>query len=215
MSSDGDMTPAGPRPIVRVIRLCLTLFAMVFLVGIAVGFWAGHSKQGGGSFSTAAIVVIGLWLLSIALLLIPAVRDIRALSASLTALPRRERVSLQFLGIATVVGLIGGVATFASNEAGWFINRSGALSPTVAVITSVLLATLAPWMTWRWWHAIDEHERSAYADGAQYAGHFALFAGMAWWVLARARLVPEPDVITLIIAMSFVWTGVWLRRRYF
>lgn len=214
MSPNAETSGSEIRTGVRILRLALTTMAIVALFGAAAGFWAGHRNSGGGALSAKAMIVIGLWALAIALLLIPTVRDIRGLSANMQDVPRRERVSLRLLVIAMGAGVVGGMMAVVSMETGWLTDGNGTLSPTLAIIYTALLCTLAPWLTWRWWRAIDEHEQAAYTEGANLAGHFVMFAGLGWWILNRAKLVPEPDVIVLIVAMSFVWTGVWLSRRF-
>ncbi|UVO53967.1 hypothetical protein [Sphingomonas sp. SUN039] len=215
MTSSTDYAPTGPSTTVRVLRITLLAFLLIAATGFVVGFMAAHRDRGDPDMSLRALAILAAVALASAAAAFQIFRDGRRLFTGVSGLPRRERASLRWLGIALGAGLVGGVATVVSDDAGWLTDTRGTLSPALAIACAVLLATLAPWLTWRWWREIDEHEQAAYTEGANVAGHFTLLGGIAWWVLARARLVPEPDVMALVVAMSFVWTGVWFYRRYF
>ncbi len=215
MTSSTDDAPTGPLTTVRIVRTVLLALLIIAASGFVVGFIAAHRDRGGHEFSLRALAILATVALGSMAAAFQIFRDVRSLVTGASALPRRDRASLRWLGIALAGGLVGGVVTVVSQDAGWLTDGSGALSPALAVVAAVLLATLAPWLTWRLSREIDEHEQAAYTEGANVAGHFVLLGGIAWWVLAQAALVPEPDVMTLVIAMSFVWTGVWFYRRYF
>lgn len=219
MTSSPDNTaetaPATKSIAVRVIRTIGLYIFVAAAVGFLAAFVHAHQEDGNRDWSWRAIAIMAGVALALGAALFQMFRDIGSLFGGRSALPRRERVSLRLLGIATVAGAVGGVLSVVSTETGWLTDGKGVLSPTLAIFYVVLLSTLAPWLTTRWWRAIDEHEQAAYVEGANIAGHFVMWAGIGWWVLARAKLVPEPDVIVLVIAMSFVWTGVWLYRRFF
>jgi hypothetical protein len=210
-----EAAPATSSIAVRAVRAIGLFIFLAAAAGVLVGFVDAHRDSGNPSWSWRALAILAGVGLAICAALFQLFRDIRALFGGMAGLPRRERVSLRLLGIATAAGLVGGVVSVVSKETGWLTDGNGVLSPALAVFCVVLLCTVAPWLTLRWWRAIDEHEQVAYTDGANIAGHFALFAGIGWWALDRAKLVPAPDVMVLIIAMSFVWTGVWMYRRFF
>jgi hypothetical protein len=214
MNSSTDSESKGTSTALRTARIVVLAVLLIAISGVFVGFFVAHRDDGGGTLSRSGLASLAIAALAGTAVVIQMIRDMRALRSGLSGIPRRERASLRLVGLAMVAGLLGGVATVFAGEAG-LVDANGVLSPVLAVIAMALLATLGPWLTWRWWRAIDEHEQAAYVEGANIAGHFTLFAGIAWWVLARARLVPEPDVMVLIVAMSFVWTGVWFYRRFF
>ncbi len=215
MTSSDDLPQAGPRPMVRIARLSLTLLMIIVIAAVAAGLTAGHLSQTDRLWSPTFLAVLALLAISAVALLIPVFRDFRALYAEMQHLPKRERASLQFLMLALLLGLVGGAVGGISSVVGdWFIGENRNLPPALAIGMTVLMVTLAPYLTWRWWRAIDEHEQAAYAEGANIAGHFVLSIGIAWWVLSRAGLLPDPDAMALLIAMSFVWAGVWLYRKF-
>ena len=78
-------------------------------------------------------------------------------------------------------------------------------------ITSWLLARgLREW----WRSSADEHERRASDFGRNAAAGFFLAVTPAWWVAARAGLVPQPDAMALWIITMVVSTIGWSWRRY-
>jgi hypothetical protein len=210
-------TPKGARPWVRMLRLNLSGLAILFIVAATAGYTVGHLESDPG----VTWALVSVWLLAsaaVGALLVPISRDVRALDIFTRNMPRRERASVRLIGIAVLAGCVaGGVigvsGAMSDDGANWFIGN-GNVPPSIAIIGSVLLLTVTPWFSLRWWREIDEHEKSAYTEGGNLAAHFVLIAGMVWWLLSRAALVPQPDVMVLVIAMSFVWTGVWLRRKY-
>lgn len=206
-------TTSASRQIVRAIVLGLLL---ALLTGVAAGMVAAHRDDGGGAMSAAIIAILGGVALAVLATAVQLLRDVRALLGQIGELPSRERATVRLLGIAVLTGLATGVlGTATSINEQIIFGPPGSMPAWAAIIIALSCATVGPWFTWRWWRAIDEHEKAAYNEGAQIAGHFTLCGGLAWWALARADLVPQPDVMVLIIAMSFVWCAVWLRRKYF
>jgi hypothetical protein len=215
MSFADDGPQPATKPMVRIVRLSLTLLAIIVVIAFATGVWAGHFADGNRAWSTAFAATMALLAVVGGALFIPAFRDLQALSGEVQHLPRRERATVKFIAGALLLGLIGGlVGGLSSSYSSWFVGEARDLPPAIAIGLVVLLATVSPWVTLRWWRAIDEHEQAAYTEGANISGHFILFAGIGWWVLSRAGLVPDPDAMALIIAMSFVWTGVWIYRKF-
>jgi hypothetical protein len=207
-----DSKPNATR---RVIRVSLLGIVLAALTGVFAGFMAEHRADGGGQLSTVAWVILAIIGVIALAILIQIGRDLHAIFANIEAMPKRERATTRMLTIAMVAGGAAGGATVLMNDTPGTVGLGvGSVNPIVAIIFALLLLTAAPWFTLRWWRAIDEHEQAAYTEGANIAGHFILIAGFAWWVLSRAALVPPPDAMVLIIAMCFVWTGAWFRRKY-
>ena len=81
----------------------------------------------------------------------------------------------------------------------------------VVAIPSWLLARVLR----EWWRSTaDEHERRASDFGRNAAAGFFLAAAPAWWVAARAGLLPQPDAMALWIMTMVVSTIGWSWRRY-
>jgi hypothetical protein len=216
MTSAGNSAPksqTGTPPGRRIARALLLLLALIFLVGMTTGFLAAHQSDGGGSMTLLGQMVLGLFLLCGLAAFIQIIRDLSALFRDMESLNRRERASARLMAVALGVGAVSGIAGgIVSSETDWL--TSGTFPPALAIALTAALCILGPWFTVRWWRAIDEHEQAAYVEGANISGHFILFGGIAWWLLSRAALVPAPDVMILIVAMSFVWTGVWYYRKF-
>lgn len=199
----------------RLLRVILLLLLAVMLAGAIAGFLGAHAEGGGGPLSTTATIAFAVILLLGLASLVQIYRDLRGLFGDMDKMPRAERVSVQFLAVSMILGMIGGAATvLLQSGTEWLEPGNRSMPPALAISATVFLLTIGPWASWRWWRAIDEHERAAYVDGANAAGHFALFGGIAWWLLARAALVPDPDAMILVIVMSIIWSAVWLYRKF-
>jgi MFS family permease len=199
----------------RVKRVIWCALGLAALSGAMIGVVAASTDDPGDGMTTIAWVVLGLMAAGLLALLVRLALDLRYLFQVIDTLPRAERVSIRFITIAMLAGVAGGISGVVVNEGThWFEPGATNLPPMVALGLAALLLTIGPWRTWVWWTQIDEHEQAAYAEGANIAGHFVLFAGMAWWVLSKAALVPSVDGMALILAMCFVWTGVWLYRKF-
>ena len=207
----GAATP-GPRPWVRITRVCALLIMLIFVTGIIAGYIDAHQDAGGGPYKVKAIAILSGFAAVALAALIQLVRDLRALTSGIKHLPPREQVTVKFLTMGVAFGLISGIGIVILDIG---VGSTVSLSPAVAIIASLFLVTAGSWITWRWWLAIDEHEQAAYTLGANISAHFVMMAGIIWWMLNLGGIVPPPNVMLLIIAMSFVWTGVWLYRKFF
>ena len=202
----------GPRAWVRITRTLLLLIALAYMAGVIVGFVDAHQDADSGPWSAKAIAVLSTMGVLALGAMVQLLRDLFSLLAQIKELPRRERVTVRLLAGAIALGFAVGIAVGVSG-----IAHSGAptISPPAAIVISVLLVTAVSWISWRWWRAIDEHERAAYVLGANISAHFMLAVGIVWWVLGLSGLVPPPDAIVLILGMCFVWTGVWFYHKFF
>lgn len=209
------MTRAAPSTRRPILRATLLIIALLFIGGTMAGVLAAHRQDGGGSMSATMIAILAVCAALLICGAVLAARDLLSINRRLSALPTSERASLRMLGIALLAGfVVGGGSAMMSTGTSWITGPPGGLPAWVAITTAVALLTVGPYFTRRWWAAIDEHERSAYFEGAYAGGHFALYIGLAWIMLYRADLVPRPDVFALIMGMSLVWTGVWFYRKF-
>ncbi len=81
----------------------------------------------------------------------------------------------------------------------------------ILAITSWLLARVLR----EWWRSsADEHERRASDFGRNAATGVFLAVTPAWWVAARAGLLPQPDAMVLWILTMMVSTIGWSWQRY-
>lgn len=77
-----------------------------------------------------------------------------------------------------------------------------------------IVAWLVSWaIAWAWYFSADEHEQRASDVGLLVGG--LLFAAVtpAWWVAARAGLLPQPDAMILWAVVNVIWGIGWFWRR--
>ena len=80
----------------------------------------------------------------------------------------------------------------------------------VAIPCWLLARALREW----WRSSADEHERRASDFGRNAAAGVFLAVTPAWWVAARAGLLPQPDAMVLWIITMVVSSIGWSWRRY-
>lgn len=212
---DDNIAADAPAQSLRIVRAAVITLLIIMICAFGAGLVMAHLDHGGGAMTIPMLATLAALGIAAIAAIFQLTRDVRGLFSNATQMPRRERASLQFLTVSLLVGaIIGGVTALLSAETDWLVDGSGTFPPALAIGATLVILTVGPWITLRWWKMIDEHEQRAYTDGANVAGHFVLLGGSAWWILSRAMLAPQPDVTVLLIGMSFVWTGVWLYRKY-
>jgi hypothetical protein len=110
----------------------------------------------------------------------------------------------------------GGLALFYdafSRDNPWGFYSNSAISPGIAsfAITSWLLSMA---IAWWWYYSADEHERKAYDVGSLFGHGLFITVTPAWWVAARAGLLPQPDAMVLWCVTMAVITIGWFWHRY-
>lgn len=83
----------------------------------------------------------------------------------------------------------------------------------------IALFAIAGWLLgmaigWWWYFSADEHERDAYDFGSVVGAGLFTVLTPAWWVAARAGLVPRPDAMILWLITMIVITIGWFWHRY-
>ena len=195
------------------LRLVGALFGLVFLIGVGSGYWnaaSDHPLRAVDYGIMALIGGFGLWLLAML------VRTVRIMAGGLADMPRRERFSTRFTVGSLMIGALLGMGYAFVDEArpALLVDSDGQWTPLAAITAALLWGVGGTIGTLFWLRRVDEHERDAYLDGANWAAHALLFAMPVWWMLWRAALVPPPDVMLCLIAASLLWFAVWLRRKY-
>lgn len=82
----------------------------------------------------------------------------------------------------------------------------------------IAIAAIALWLlswaiAWWWYFSADEHEQRASDVGLLVGGLLFAVVTPAWWVAARAGLLPQPNAMILWAAVNLVWTAGWFWRR--
>lgn len=129
---------------------------------------------------------------------------------------RKRRYGLAFVLFALIGGIIGAwlAVELPHNEGPFEAMRAGAISPRFAIGASILwVAGLAAGMAF-YHRAIDDHEQRAWL-WAGLAGWYAfVFPAPAWWVLHRAGVAPEPDLMLMFLVSLIVNSLVYLWLKF-
>jgi hypothetical protein len=116
----------------------------------------------------------------------------------------------EFLAALAMVALIFG-AYSKDHPFALFSNSPVPLWIAIVAIASWLLARV---LREGWRNSADEHERRASDFGRNAATGVFLALTPAWWVAARAGLMPQPDAMILWIITMVVSTIGWSWQRY-
>ncbi len=219
MMANSDLpeeTETQPNLLVSVIKIAAFSLVAIFSAGAATGYVQkmlenDHHKPVTWlvAFALPALAALFAWL---------GVRETRRLVNRNEPQPpriKRARAMLLIaLGIGALIGLALGIFGDTQGASHGLQNLQGDWPPAVSIGLFVLAtATIVP-TTIVWHRNIDEHEAGAYRDGAIWGGYTYIALASGWWVLARGQLVAEPDAMILFVVFCFVWSGVWLWRRY-
>ena len=115
--------------------------------------------------------------------------------------------------------LLAGVALVALIIGAFRMDHPFALFSNSPLPVWIAVVAIASWLVARglreWWRSsADEHERRASDFGRNAAAGVFLAVTPAWWVAARAGLLPQPDAMLLWIGAMVVSTIGWSWRRY-
>ena len=134
-------------------------------------------------------------------------------SEPLSPATRRTNTLFSLSGLVAVPGtLVLALSTMSKEDPlGLFSN-----SPVVPWIALFAIASwlLAMAIGWWWYFSADEHEREAYDFGNLVGAGLFVTVTPAWWIAARADLLPEPDAMILWLVTVLVVTIGWFWRRY-
>ena len=73
---------------------------------------------------------------------------------------------------------------------------------------------LVSWAIGWWWYvSADELEQRASDVGLLLGGFLFAMVTPAWWVAARADLLPQPNAMVLWCIVNVVWMIGWFWRR--
>lgn len=109
------------------------------------------------------------------------------------------------LGLALSAGIMGDDTAVFSNAP---------LPPALAIATMAWLSVVVPFISWRWYRNVDEHERQSYNFGALAALYFYTCLTPGWWLGWRGGFLPEPAHMLVFLATMFIWCAGWFWRRY-
>jgi hypothetical protein len=129
--------------------------------------------------------------------------------------PATRRTNTLFV-VSGLLGVPGSLlllygTTSEEHPLGLFSNSPISIGIAVAVIAGWLLSTA---IAWWWYFSADEHERKAYDFGSLVACGLFFTVTPAWWIAARAGLLPQPDAMILWVVIGVVTSIGWFWHRY-
>ena len=207
----------GPSTTNRVVRIIAAIIGLVFISGAFAGFFEARAADGDPALSVKAIIAMTLMGALGAFCLWTLASNALAIRHGVQQMPRRERASTRITIISLLLGGVSGLgyALTESMAPHLLFGPDGKLQLAFAATAALIWGVAGPWAT-RWWlNQTDEHERSAYTEGASWAAHALMFGLPVWWLLWKAGAAPQPDALEAVLLASFLWMGVWLRRKFY
>jgi hypothetical protein len=209
------------RPMTRKVAVLSVLLGIVALMGLSsavqlVGWVIFVDDFVWGSAQGRRVMVVlpvSLLIGGVALWGLMRLKPWRGKGTPISPTTRKTNTLAQLSGL---VAVLGGVAVifgaFSRDDPLGFFSNS-AISPGIAIfaITSWLLSmAIGCW----WYFSADEHERKASDVGSLVALGLFMTVTPAWWVAARAGLLPQPDAMVLWCVAMGVTTIGWFWHRY-
>lgn len=195
-----------------ILWLIAIALSTIFLMGVVAGYLDGRNAKGGEGPSAfvggalvllGGIVVMGLYL--------------RRFGSFWQSWSRRKRLYTTSIFGSGLLGLIFAVL-ISSGQSGGATNpffSDSALSPQIAVVLALIWGVGISIAVVAYQRTVDDHERHAYL-WAGLAGYYAfVIPAPAWWVLARADLVPPMNAM-MLFALTMIVNAVvylWLKFR--
>jgi hypothetical protein len=210
--------PAGLKTAVLSVLLSLVTFAgfggAVSIVVVLLFFPPPHFVWGSrGAWMSLAILAAHLLIGGVALWGLIRLKPWKGWSGPASpAMRRTNRLYWLKEGLATVAMLV--VVLGATPKGHPFMLFSNGPIPLWVALVAVPSWLLARVLREGWRNSADEHERRASDFGRNAAAGVFLAVTPAWWIAARAGLMPQPDAMVLWIAVMMVSSIGWSWRRY-
>jgi hypothetical protein len=141
----------------------------------------------------------------------------KARKVSVEPVSPRTRRTNKLLGLAVLVTVPGTLAlAFGTMN----IDHPLALFSNSPVPLWIAIFAIASWLLgqainkWWWYFSADEHERKADDFGNLVAWALFVTVTPAWWVAARAGLLPPPNAMLLWLVAVWVAAIGWYWRRH-
>ena len=207
---------AGASRMRRWLKIVGLATAAIFLIGVGVGFLAGHREKGGamGIVPIAILVTIALALaVSIWLL----VRVLRTPTGE-EPLTAKERLNRNLLVGSGALGFLLAMLMVLSGDPADLHARilSDSPLPTGIAIVMVLVTGVVVPLLSIYWHrsAVDEQEADAYRTGTLFAFYVYVVGAPAWWFAWRGGFAPEPNGILIFFAVLATAGVIWFWKKH-
>lgn len=183
---------------------------LIFIAGMIAGYISAVIDHGPPSLVDAAIIAAML----LAVLAVGSgMWHFWPRSSNEPEAPRVKSVRMILIA-AIAVSFPLGIMLGMSDDSATGLFSNDPISPTIALIAVAVWLIPVPLLTWLWWQRVDEHEASAYREGAFIAVHAYMFIAPAWWLGSRAGWLPAQDPMLVLLAVSIVWSIVSIIRKY-
>jgi NhaP-type Na+/H+ or K+/H+ antiporter len=191
---------------------------LLFCIGIIVGMFAEHIKDGGGPMSNIFLTIIAAAIAVMIAISVYLYRPVKGLFSRKNELTKRERLNHKIMWFSGLIGALTAVTMLSLDPLGMkdFSFLSNSNIPVAAAIGLAVMWCIGMPILAYVWHkkAIDEQEAAAYRDGAYFAAYAYVIGAPTWWILARGGLVPPINGVVIFIIFNFIWLGVWFYKKY-
>lgn len=196
----------------HVVQALIGGFLVLFALGVLAGFLAAVADHGVRHGWKVALVIAGV--VSFAALGGSLLRRSLPHFFAGKLSPRTKKARSILYASGAVGAVLGVVLQLGAFEADPAMLAEGPLPPLTAAIAIAVWLIAVPILSWIWWKNIDEHEASAYKDGAL-VGIYAYSAiAPTWWFGWRGGFLPEPqEMITFMLVLT-AWGLTWMVRRF-
>ena len=132
--------------------------------------------------------------------------------------PRTRRTSKLFW-LSTVVVAVSGLALILGSKLPDSKDMTFGMFANSPVYPGIAIFAIVGWLLgiainkWWWYFSADEHERRADDFGSLLGWALFLTVTPAWWVAARAGLLPQPNAMVLWLAAGWVSAIGYFWRR--
>jgi hypothetical protein len=202
--------PRAQRKPIGIVWPVIIIIGTMFLMGIVAGYLDGMAEKGRDvpSSTIGAGFVLLLGIAAMALY-------VRRAGKFWQDWSRRKRLYWTSLGAAGLLGAISAVLLQNGGvDVGVALFTSSALSPSTAIILSLLWGVGLAVIMVVYHRAIDDHEERAWL-WAGLAGWYAfILPAPAWWILHRAGLAPPADAMLLFVLSMVVNAAVYLWLKF-
>lgn len=203
--------PGAQRKPIGIVWPVVIIICTIFLMGIVPGYLDGMAENGrnvpSSTVGAGSVLLLGIAAMAL---------YVRRAGKFWQDWSRRKRLYWASLGAAGLLGAISAVLLQNGGvDFGVALFASSALSPSTAIILSLLWGIGLAVILVVYHRTIDDHEERAWL-WAGLAGWYAfILPAPAWWILHRAGLAPPADAMLLFV-LSMVVNAIvylWLKFR--
>ena len=200
--------------VLSVLAGTLALIAFGGAAGGAGALLFGDADEGANLPMAIALIAVLVAIGGIALWGLKLLKPWAAMSGPMSPKTRKARNLLIASGaLGGVIGAVLAVSTISMDDP-FALYSNGPLAPAVVIPILAVWFLVVPAISLQWHRNVDEHELETYRFGGLAALYLYAFVVPAWWLAARAGLVPPADAMVMYLIVMGVWCIGWFWRRY-